>query len=248
MNYQRKRLRSALVRCLAAGGLTLVAVGCRTTTTFERATATTAPPRTEACVLQVGDEVDIKFYYAPELNELGQTVRPDGKISLQLVGEVQVAGLTPAGLESALKNKYHGLIDKNEITVIARSFSHRLVYVGGAVQRPQPVPLVGSMTALSAILCAGGEDAETAAMGEVVVLRLEGGTYRGYAVDLKGTLTGRNPVPFYLVAGDIVYVSRRRISDINQWIDQHINRMIPQLGITGLRQSGNTTYGIDMSN
>ena len=55
--------------------------------------------------IQPGDQLDIKFYYHPELNE-SLTVRPDGKISLQLIHEVPASGLTPEELRGLLKTKY----------------------------------------------------------------------------------------------------------------------------------------------
>ena len=55
--------------------------------------------------LQPGDNLDIKFFYNPELNE-NVTVRPDGKISLQLIEEIRAAGLTPAQLDDLLTEQY----------------------------------------------------------------------------------------------------------------------------------------------
>ncbi len=55
--------------------------------------------------IQVGDALDIKFFYHPELNE-SVTVRPDGRISLQLVHEVQASGLTPEHSAKTLRDKY----------------------------------------------------------------------------------------------------------------------------------------------
>ena len=71
--------------------------------------------------IQVGDQLDIKFFYNPELNEQ-VTVRPDGRISLQLVHEIMVAGLTPSELTDLLTKKYAPELKKPEITVIVRSF------------------------------------------------------------------------------------------------------------------------------
>ena len=235
--------------CLVTMALAVFGSGCTTApkTNFARVTGAASPPPVDGCVLESGDEIDVKFYYTPELNELAQPIRPDGKVSLQLVGEVQAAGQTPGSLEKALKDKYHGLIDKDEISVIARKFSHRVVYVGGAVHRPQAVPMAGQLTVLAAIMSAGGEDVQTAALGEVIVLRMEGGKYRGYAVDVSQTLAGNDLEPFFLSAGDTVYVSRTRISDVDRWIEQHINQVWPKIGITTLHNAGNNTVGVDMA-
>ncbi len=248
MNCHRNfTCRAAIRSGVLAAGLALVGAGCRTTTTFDHVTGEVSPPSKDGCVLEAGDELDVKFYYAPELNELAQPIRPDGKISLQLIGEVQVAGQTPGSLEKILKDKYHGLIDKDEITVIARKFSHRVVYVGGAVLRPQAVPMAGQLTVLASVLAAGGEDLQSSDMGEVIVLRLDGAKYRGYALNLKRMLSGEDQHPFFLMPGDTVYVSRSQIADVDLWIDQHINKVVPTIGITALHQAGNNTAGINMS-
>jgi protein involved in polysaccharide export with SLBB domain len=66
--------------------------------------------------IQVGDQLDIKFFYNHELNEQ-VIVRPDGRISLQLVHEVMAAGLTPSELTTFLTEKYAAELEKPEITV-----------------------------------------------------------------------------------------------------------------------------------
>jgi len=247
MNGHHITVSTALIRsCVLVAGLTLAGAGCRTTTTYAHVSGEVSPPSSDGCVLQPGDEIDVKFYYAPELNELAQPVRPDGKISLQLIGEVQVAGQTPGSLEKMLKDKYHGLIDKTEITVIARKFLNRVVYVGGAVLRPQAVPMAGQMTVLAAIMAAGGQDMQSAAMCEVLVLRMNGTSYKGYVLDLERELCGQDPHPFFLIPGDTVYVTRSRIADVDRWVDQHINQLWPNIGITGLHQAGPNLLGVDM--
>jgi protein involved in polysaccharide export with SLBB domain len=64
-----------------------------------------APPNPAPYVIQPGDELDIKFFYNPELNE-SVIVRPDGKISLQLVDEIQASGLQPSELDRQLTDLY----------------------------------------------------------------------------------------------------------------------------------------------
>lgn len=71
-------------------------------------------------MLGVGSSLIIKFPYNEELND-EVTIRPDGKISLQLIGEVKAAGLSPQQLESLLTQKYSQFIDSPKITVIVKS-------------------------------------------------------------------------------------------------------------------------------
>jgi polysaccharide export outer membrane protein len=81
---------------------------------------TNFPPEQEYKI-QIGDQLDVKFFYNPELNEQ-VTVRPDGRISLQLVHEIIATGLTASELTDFLTKKYAPELKKPEITVIVRSF------------------------------------------------------------------------------------------------------------------------------
>ena len=75
-------------------------------------------------LIGVGDTLDIKFMYNPELNELAVPVRPDGRISLQLANDVPAANLTPDQLRKSLAEKYASELKKPEIAVIVRTFTH----------------------------------------------------------------------------------------------------------------------------
>ena len=85
--------------------------------------------------VQPGDILEFKFFYVPELNDI-QTVRPDGKVVMQLVGEVDAQGLTPSELTATIKKQYAGVLKKPEVAVITRELASRRVYVGGEVVSP----------------------------------------------------------------------------------------------------------------
>lgn len=177
--------------------------------------------------LQVGDAVDVKFFYEPVLNE-NAVVRPDGKISLQLVGEVAAAGLSPSDLEKALTEKYRKYLRRSEITVIVRKFAAQKIYVGGEVALPGAIALENKgLTALSAILQSGGFK-HSADRSKVLVLRNDGGGQpRFVRLDLDSHLalaaTGDVPLkPF-----DIVYVPPTQISQTAQYFDEYINKIVP---------------------
>lgn len=174
-----------------------------------------------------GDVIDVKFYYTPELNE-SQTVRPDGKISLQLIGDVQVGGKTPESLRSELITLYTPQLKNPEIVVIIRSMNERRVYVGGEVNRPGIVPMAGSLSALEAIMDAGGFNKTSAKLRQVVIIRHNGNTWKGIKVDLSKPLQGKTIAYNELQPRDIIYVPRKNIIEINQWIDQYINKIIPE--------------------
>jgi len=198
--------------------------------------------------LAPGDLVDVKFFYTPELNEESQQIRPDGKITLQLAGDVMAAGLTPAELQKELEQKYTGLIEDPAVTVIARTLNHRNVYIGGAVNRPGMLEMPGHMTALSAVMQAGGFDLREARLKNVLVIRHKEGVRRVYSLDVRDALKGDTPhAPFYLHPQDIVYVPRTAVVNAGQWIDQYINRIVPQTGFTYFYTKDEHRIGVDTS-
>ena len=193
--------------------------------------------------LMPGDVLEIKFFYTPDLNE-SQTVRPDGMIALQLIGEVGVEGKTPAELRQKLLELYVPHLKAPEIAVVVRSLHNRRVFVGGEVMKPGIVEMPGEMTALEAIMQAGGFDLAKAEVRNVVVIRHGKSQRYGYSVDLKPALMGHEVPPFYLGPEDIVYVPRTMIAKVNQWVDQHINKIIPDTGFHYSRTMGNSTIGM----
>ena len=190
-----------------------------------------------------GDVVEVKFFYTPELNE-NQTVRPDGKITLQLIGEIKVEGKIPAELREELLKLYTPHLKDPEVAVIIRSFYNRRVFVGGQVMTPGIVEMPGKITVLEAIMRAGGFDLREAEVRNVVVIRHKDGQRFGYSVNLKSAIAGNETEQFFLEPKDIVYVPRTEIAKLGQWIDQHINKIIPDVPIIYTRTSGNTTVGV----
>ena len=89
----------------------------------------------EVVTLGPGDVLEIKFYYSPQLNET-VTVLPDGTISLQLAGIIQVQGKSQKLLQQHLADLYAEHLKYPEVTVIVRSLYSRRVYVGGEVITP----------------------------------------------------------------------------------------------------------------
>ena len=177
--------------------------------------------------IQPGDQMDVKLFYNPELNE-SVTVRPDGRISLQLAHEILAAGLTPAELIQVLKQNYARELDQPEITVILRNFAGQRIYVDGEVNKPALVPLSAAMTVLQSIAVAGGLK-DSARTSEVVVIRRgPEGQPRVFAVDLSrvldGTDTGQDVA---LMPFDVVYVPKSPVANVNVWIDQYLRKNLP---------------------
>jgi protein involved in polysaccharide export with SLBB domain len=197
-----------------------------------------APTPPSEYQIQPGDQLDIKFFYNPELNE-AVMVRPDGKIALQLVKEIQVAGKTPAQLTDELTSKYSSQIKTPEVTVLVRSFNSEKVYVDGEVNRSGLVALARPMTALQAISQAGGPKLDTAHLDEVIVIRNDGANGKiTMSINLKAALDGSDPSQdLQLKPYDIVFVPRTAIANVDLWVDQYIRKLIPISVSTGFYKS-----------
>lgn len=177
--------------------------------------------------LQPGDEIEIKFFYNPSLNER-LVIRPDGKISLQLIDELSVVGLTPAQLDKILTKRYASEIKEPDLAVIVRSFIGQRVYIGGEVNAPQLIPLMGRMTVLQSIFRAGGFK-DAAHPGSVIIIRKDAENRPfGIKVDLNRVIKGEKGArDLELLPYDIVYVPKKMISRVNLFVDQYIRKNIP---------------------
>jgi polysaccharide export outer membrane protein len=161
----------------------------------------------EAQTLREGDTLRISFPGAPNL-DTAQQVRRDGRITLSIVGEMTAAGLTPGDLEKELLKAYASQLRSNEVTVTVVSSSIS-VFVAGAVIRPGKVVSDHPISALEAVMEAGGFDSAKADMKAVVVIRQEGGRTHNYTVNLKLVLEGKQTEQFNLKPSDIVYVPEK---------------------------------------
>ncbi|WP_455389534.1 polysaccharide biosynthesis/export family protein [Petrachloros mirabilis] len=221
-----RRIHNSVMAATVLGMVVSVLIGCsaqRISTTEapvigSRSTHLVASPTYR---IQPGDQMDIKFFFNPELNET-VFVRPDGKISLQLVDDVQAAGLTPSELDEVLSRVYAKELRQPEVTVIVRTLTAQLVYVGGEVQKPGAVELTPGMTALQAVINAGGFK-DTAKLEEVLVIR------DGWAdapIPIRANLTQPIANDVALQSHDIVYVPRTWIADANLFVQQYVEGLL----------------------
>ena len=169
------------------------------------------PPEDEQYVIKPGDQLSIKFFFNPELNEQDLIVRPDGRISLQLVHEVEAANLTAPQLTSLLEERYKGQLKNPEIAVIVRAVKEPpRVYIDGEVRNPGPIEIVRSLSVLQAIALSGGFKDDTAKKDEIIVMRKgEGGHTFVILLDITSTLSGKDlSQNIQLHSGDFVQVPR----------------------------------------
>lgn len=231
---------------LAVSGLSAaLLVGCEGKSKAlpaEQAPPVSAMPQTK---LGAGDELEIKFYYAPELNTQ-QRIRPDGKLSLQLVGDIDAAGRSPEELDATLQQAYAQHLKYPELSIIVRGMYSRRLLVTGEVLRPGPMEMPGPMTLMEAISYSGGFNFVTANIKQVIVSRDDGNGKRvGYCVNMKDEYAGVATTPFMLQPTDIVIVPRTAVVEVNQFMQQYINNNIPDAGVFYSKPVGNGNITID---
>lgn len=207
--------------------------GCATqNANVPEAKALATPQKPSPYLIQPGDELDIKFFYNPELNET-VVVRPDGKISLQLIDEIQAASLQPSELDRALTNLYSRELKKPVITVIVRSFTGQRVYVGGEVNTPGLITLPPGITPLQAVFQSGGFK-ETAQPAETLIIR-KGPDNRPVPlrIDLAAVMNANGKgADFKLQPDDIVYVPKSAIAKLNTFVSQYIEQLFLFRGVS----------------
>jgi polysaccharide export outer membrane protein len=186
------------------------ATGCATNNTDSPATSGTnvvATTHSEMLILREGDVVRITFPTSPNFDTT-QQIRRDGKITMPIVGEVDASGKTPDELQDALIKLYEPQISSKEVNVFVQSSTFP-VYVTGAVVHPGKILSDHPMTALEAVMEAGGFNLDSADLRSVKIIRNENGVIKNYKVDLKRVLKEEDTKPFYLKPSDIIYVPER---------------------------------------
>ncbi len=138
-----------------------------------------------------GDTLQIDVWKEPEASVSSVVVRPDGKVTLPLIKEIDVLGLTPSELEKAVTAKLAQLIRNADVTVVVKEIRSKKVYIVGAVNKVGPVPLLSQMTVLQALAEAGGLT-DYAKKNKIYVLRTENGKQLKLNFDYSAVTKGEH--------------------------------------------------------
>ena len=139
-----------------------------------------------------GDVLQIAVWKEADASVPEVVVRADGKISVPLVKEIDVLGLTPKDLEKLLTERLSKLINDPDVTVVAKKINSLKVYLSGGVRKEGSIPLLGPMTVLQAINEAGGLT-EYAKRKKIYILRPEGGKQVRVPFDYQAVIKGDRP-------------------------------------------------------
>jgi polysaccharide export outer membrane protein len=189
-----KRWMGALMACSVA------AAGCASTKVSRMAAE---PPRGE---YRIGKEdvIEVVVFREPELSRV-VPVRPDGKISLPLAGEMDAAGKTAAELQGGIAKVLAAYVREPAVSVLVREINASRVFVLGEVVRPGGFPLRGPMTVVQAIAIAGGR---TPYAGDRVVWLREkkDGKPEKATLSFRDLVKGEESGELWLASGDVLYV------------------------------------------
>jgi polysaccharide biosynthesis/export protein len=136
-----------------------------------------------------GDVLQVSVWREPDASVAAATVRGDGKISLPLVKEVELAGLTPTEAEQMLTQKLARFVHGADVTVVVREVNSRKIYLVGALRRVGAIDMRGRITILQAITEAGGLN-DFAKRRQIYVLRNEGGKQLRIPFDYDAFIDG----------------------------------------------------------
>ncbi|MDX2267555.1 MAG: polysaccharide biosynthesis/export family protein [Bryobacter sp.] len=177
--------------------------------------------------MKPGDVVDVRFFYNPEINEQNVVIRPDGKISMQLIGDVQFAGRTVEEVSQTIAAAFQKELKNPKVSIQIRGYSTQKAYVAGEVPRPGTISLNSTMTVLAAISEAGGILPRGNRQKVVLIRKMPDGKPGRKEIVL---FAGKQPTPesqMELQPFDVILVPETKIARVDRWVDQFLRQTIP---------------------
>jgi polysaccharide export outer membrane protein len=168
------------------------------------APAPAASAAADTYVIGPSDQITVNVWKEPTLSG-GLLVRPDGMISLPLLGDVQAAGLTPLQLGDRITTMLKKFVQDPNVSVVVSQIHSKVVYLLGEVGKKGPIEMTPGMTLLEAIGSAGGLS-DYANAKKIYILRDEAGKHEKIPVHFKEALKGDSTLNLVLKPGDTIVV------------------------------------------
>lgn len=168
------------------------------------ASSTTGVAAPDSYIIGASDVLAVTVWKEPTLSG-SILVRPDGMISLALLGDVQASGLTPLQLADQISSKLKKYIQDPNVSVVVSQIHSKVVYLLGEVVKRGPVEMTHEMTVLEAIASAGGLT-DFANTKKIYILRNENGLHLTIPVHYKQALKGGGALNLVLRPGDTIVV------------------------------------------
>jgi protein involved in polysaccharide export with SLBB domain len=186
--------------------------------------------REETYRLEAPDEIEISVLPQAELNRT-VTIRPDGKISMPLIGDVFVEGMTPGEASEKLTEEYLKYTKNPSVSVIVTGFNSKKIYVVGEVFRQGPYPYTGTTTVFEAVEEAGSFT-RRASLGRVILVRGDLENPQVIDVNLKDVVrSGVQRNDLHVQPNDIVYVPPNGFAKAGYAVEQVLFPFMPILGV-----------------
>jgi protein involved in polysaccharide export with SLBB domain len=202
---------------LMSAGCTAVSVGVHDSAPIKDMVDSERTLHSQLYAIKPGDDITVRFYYNPQLDE-DLRVRPDGRISLSLVGELTAAGKLPEQLSSDITTAYSHYFVKSNAVVILRHSADDVVFIAGEVRAPQQISIEqGPRHVLDCLAISGGVT-DNATLRSVILVRRS--TDRQHPLvtelDLSDALSGSDSAQnLVLLPGDLIYVPKSGLADTN---------------------------------
>jgi protein involved in polysaccharide export with SLBB domain len=176
--------------------------------------------------INAGDELGIRFPINPDLNAQ-VTVGPDGRGVFPLVSGLKVSGLTVEELNATLTKAYAAILRAPILETAIYNYVSGQVFVGGEVKLPGARAVRGPLTVAQAINEAGGFQ-DTSRQDKVILLRhRKNGHVLLKVVDIKALYAGKTDEDVRVLPGDVVFVPRSQISEVDRIVHQYLTNIVP---------------------
>jgi polysaccharide export outer membrane protein len=154
-------------------------------------------------IIGADDTLHISVWKEPDMS-VSLPVRPDGKISMPLLDDVQAAGMTPMQLGISIHDKLKKYIADPRVTVVVTAMNSQRIYVLGEVVHSGPMSLLPGMTILQALSTAGFT--QFANLKAIYLLRTQAGKQTKMPFNYKDAIKGRSEQNITLKPGDTLVV------------------------------------------
>jgi len=183
----------------------------------------------QTVVLGVGDELEVRFPYAPTWNQV-VSITTDGSASFMAVGRLIVAGMSLGQLKDTLSESYSHVFEGHELDVVVKTRAARKVFVMGEVEKPGEFELDPDrrLTLLDAVARAGGPLKASAYLAHLLFVRWNASTGKQntWTIDAREK-HWKGAEPVYLQPYDLIYIPNTPVDKVAIWVDNYIRRMIP---------------------
>ena len=169
-------------------------------------------------ILHAGDVVSLNYRYTPEFNET-VTIQPDGYVTLAIVGDIKIAGLTMDEMHDRIIKLAASRLNNPELSITLKDFEHPYVVVAGEVDKPGKIELRENTTALQAVMLAGGFKDSAKDTKVILFRRINGDMAEVRKLDLHNVhKTSDLERDTELQPGDMLLVTRNKMEHLSRFM------------------------------